>query len=70
VHSDCYRIIGVRTGNSASVKELWTQVEHGFSAVLDRTFPIARAADAHRCTEDANDNGRVALTLEPADRDG
>lgn len=69
VYSDCHRIIGVRTGNPAAVKELWTQVEHGFRAVLDRTFPIARAADAHRYMEDDNSIGRVALTVGPEDWD-
>jgi D-arabinose 1-dehydrogenase-like Zn-dependent alcohol dehydrogenase len=69
LYSDCHRIIGVRTGNAASVKALWTQVEHGFRAVLDRTFPIARAADAHRYMEDDNNIGRVALTVGPGDWD-
>lgn len=67
LYSDCHRIIGVRTGNAASVKALWTQVEHGFRAVIDRTFPIARAADAHRYMEDDNNVGRIALTLRPGD---
>ncbi len=69
LYSDCHRIIGVRTGNAASVEALWIQVEHGFRAVLDRTFPIARAADAHRYMEDDNSLGRVALTLGPGDWD-
>lgn len=69
VYSDCHRIIGVRTGNSAAVRELWTQVAHGFRAVVDRSFPIARAADAHRYMEDDNSIGRVALTLDAGDWD-
>ncbi|MER5428995.1 zinc-binding dehydrogenase [Streptomyces sp. NPDC002588] len=69
LYSDCHRIIGVRTGNPASVKALWTQVAHDFRAVVDRTFPIARAADAHRYMEDDNNVGRVALTLGPRDWD-
>ncbi|MEV4454068.1 zinc-binding dehydrogenase [Streptomyces mirabilis] len=67
LYSDCQRVIGVRTGNPASVEALWTQVERGFRAVLDRTFPIAHAADAHRYLEDDSNVGRVALTLGPAD---
>jgi NADPH:quinone reductase-like Zn-dependent oxidoreductase len=67
LYSNCQRVIGVRTGNPAAVEALWTQVEHGFRAVLDRTFPIARAADAHRYLEDDSNVGRVALTLGPAD---
>ena len=69
VYSDCQRIIGVRTANAAGVSQLWTQVEHGFRAVVDRTFPIARAADAHRYMEDDSSLGRVALTLGPGDWD-
>ncbi|MFJ1806859.1 MULTISPECIES: zinc-binding dehydrogenase [unclassified Streptomyces] len=69
LYSDCLRIIGVRTGNAASVDALWTEVEHGFRAVVDRTFPIARAADAHRYMEEDNSLGRVALTLGPGDWD-
>jgi NADPH:quinone reductase-like Zn-dependent oxidoreductase len=67
LYSHCHRIIGVRTGNAAAVKELWTQAEHGFRAVVDRTFPIAHAADAHRYMEDDNNIGRVALTTAPRD---
>ncbi|MDT0566172.1 zinc-binding dehydrogenase [Streptomyces sp. DSM 3412] len=70
VYSDCHRIIGVRTGNPAAVAELWTQVENGFRAVVDRTFPIARAADAHRYMEEDNSLGRVALSLRAEDWDG
>ncbi|MEU5592672.1 alcohol dehydrogenase catalytic domain-containing protein [Streptomyces sp. NPDC020298] len=69
MYSECHRIIGVRTANAASVRELWTQVEHGFRAVVDCTFPIARAADAHRYMEDDNSLGRVALTLGTEDWD-
>ncbi|MBE4762404.1 alcohol dehydrogenase, partial [Streptomyces sp. ND05-01C] len=36
---------------------------------VDRTFPIARAADAHRYMEDDNSLGRVALTVRPEDWD-
>ncbi|MFK0114189.1 zinc-binding dehydrogenase [Streptomyces sp. NPDC091217] len=69
IYSASQRVIGVRTANAAAVKELWTQVEHGFRAVVDRTFPISRAAEAHRYMEDDNSLGRVALTLGPGDWD-
>lgn len=58
LYSDCHRIIGVRTGNAQAVKALRTRAEQGFRAVVDRTFPIARAADAHRYTEDGNSRAR------------
>ena len=67
LYSCSYRLIGVRTGNPASIEALWTQVEQGFRAVLDRTFPIARAADAHRYLEDDTNTGRVALTFSRED---
>ncbi|WP_435283511.1 zinc-binding dehydrogenase [Streptomyces koelreuteriae] len=69
LYSNCHRILGVRTGNAEAVKALWTQAEHGFRAVVDRAFPIARAADAHRYLEDDNNVGRVALSLGPQDWD-
>ncbi|MGW0950146.1 zinc-binding dehydrogenase [Streptomyces sp. NPDC002623] len=67
LYSNCQRVIGVRTGNPAAVEQLWAQVEQGFRAVLDRTFPIAHAADAHRYLEDDSNVGRVALTVGPQD---
>lgn len=67
LYSSSHRLIGVRTGNPASIEALWTHVEKGFRAVLDRTFPIAGAADAHRYLEDASNIGRVALTLSRED---
>ncbi|MEU9349141.1 zinc-binding dehydrogenase [Streptomyces sp. NPDC048278] len=63
LYSNCQRVIGVRTGNPASVEALWAQAENGFRAVVDRTFPIGRAADAHRYLEDDSNVGRVALIL-------
>jgi D-arabinose 1-dehydrogenase-like Zn-dependent alcohol dehydrogenase len=69
LYSDCQRIIGVRTANAASVKALWTQAERGFRAVIDRTFPIAGASDAHRYMENDHSVGRVVLTLAPGDWD-
>ncbi len=56
------RILGVRTGNPASVEALWEQVGRGFRPVVDRTFAIAHAADAHRHLEADGNMGRVVLT--------
>lgn len=56
------RIIGVRTGNAGSAAALWAEVERGFRPVVDRIFPIARAADAHRHLEAADNMGRVVLS--------
>lgn len=56
------RIFGVRTGNPASVAALWDEVGRGFRPVVDRTFPVAHAAAAHRHLEADGNMGRVVLT--------
>lgn len=58
----CQRIIGVRTGNATSTELLWRHVAQGFHPVVDRTYPAARAADAHRYMESDQNMGRVVLT--------
>ena len=55
------RIVGVRTGTPESVAELWRQVGSGFRTVVDRTFPLADAPQAHRYVEQADNVGRVVL---------
>jgi NADPH:quinone reductase-like Zn-dependent oxidoreductase len=62
LYSRCQRILGVRTGNLTAVRQLWQEVDRGFRPVVDQTFPIARAAEAHRYLEADNNVGRVALT--------
>lgn len=64
LYSRCQRVLGVRTGNLASARRLWQEVDRGFRPVVDRTFPITRAADAHRYMEADNNMGRVVLTIE------
>ena len=56
------RVLGVRTGNARSADALWAEVGRGFRPVVDRTFPAARAADAHRYLEADDNLGRVVLT--------
>lgn len=56
------QIIGVRTGNAASTELLWSQVEAGFHPIVDRSFPAAQAAEAHRYLESDQNMGRVVLT--------
>lgn len=56
------RLIGVRTGNPASVAALWAEVGRGFRPVVDRAFPVAQAAAAHRHLEADGNMGRVVLT--------
>ncbi|HUD77947.1 MAG TPA: zinc-binding dehydrogenase [Streptosporangiaceae bacterium] len=62
------RIIGVRSGNAASITALWTEVDRGFRPVLDTTFPLENAADAHRYLEDGQNVGRVSLDIPQPER--
>jgi NADPH:quinone reductase-like Zn-dependent oxidoreductase len=57
------RIVGVRTGNLASIPPLWAAVEGGFRPALDRSFPLPDAAAAHRYIESDGNVGRVALLV-------
>jgi NADPH:quinone reductase-like Zn-dependent oxidoreductase len=61
------RIVGVRSGNAASIADLWTEVDRGFRPVLDTTFPLADAAGAHRYLEDGQNVGRVSLLIPPVE---
>lgn len=57
------RIVGVRTGNLASIPPVWAAVADGFRPVVDRSFPLADAAAAHRYVESDSNVGRVALLV-------
>ena len=61
------RIVGVRSGNAASIAALWTEVDRGFRPVLDTSFPLDDAADAHRYLEDGQNVGRVSLVIPPVE---
>lgn len=61
MYSLCQRAIGVRTGNPASIRAAWAEVERGFRPVVDRSFPRDRAADAHHYVESDTNVGRVTL---------
>jgi NADPH:quinone reductase-like Zn-dependent oxidoreductase len=62
LYSRCQRIVGVRTGNAESARRLWREVGEGLRPLIDRTFPVARAAQAHRYIEAGDNLGRVVLT--------
>lgn len=61
LYSRCQRVIGVRTGNPASVQASWAEVPRGFRPVVDRSFPLDQAAEAHHHVESDTNVGRVAL---------
>jgi NADPH:quinone reductase-like Zn-dependent oxidoreductase len=55
------RVVGVRTGTPESVAELWREVGRGFRTVVDRSFPLHDAPDAHRYVEHGDNVGKVVL---------
>lgn len=57
-------VLGVRTANLDSVRRVWQDVARGFRTAVDRSFPIAQAADAHRYVERQDKVGRVLLTAD------
>jgi NADPH:quinone reductase-like Zn-dependent oxidoreductase len=65
LYSFGHRIIGVRTGNLASLDRLWAEVDRGFRSVVDRTFMITDAPSAHHYIEAGENVGRVLLDLNP-----
>lgn len=56
-----HRVVGLRTANRASVDGLWAEVERGLRPIVDRSFPLIRAAEAHAHVERDENLGRVAL---------
>ena len=62
LYSRSQRIIGVRSGNLRSARRVWSAAAAGLRPVIDRSFPIGRAADAHRYLEASANTGRVMLT--------
>lgn len=57
------RVVGVRTGNLASLDLAWAELAAGFRAVIDRTFPLEKAVQAHHYVASSENVGRVILTL-------
>lgn len=64
------QVLGVRTGNRDSVRGLWADVGRGFRTVVDTTFPVSQAAQAHRYVEQQSKIGRVVLTADWTTRAG
>jgi NADPH:quinone reductase-like Zn-dependent oxidoreductase len=63
LYSRNQRVIGVRTGNLPAAGQLWSEVARGFRSVVDRTFPLADAAQAHLYVEGSGNVGRVCLLV-------
>jgi putative PIG3 family NAD(P)H quinone oxidoreductase len=50
-------------------KNVWPHVEMGrLKPVVDKVFPLAQAADAHRQMEAGEHIGKIVLTIDPAER--
>lgn len=62
LYSRSQRVIGVRSGNLRSARRLWEAAAAGFRPIVDRVFPVAQAADAHRYLESDTNTGRVVLS--------
>jgi len=63
LYSTGHRVVGVRTGNLASLDRVWAEVHGGFRSVIDRSFELGDACAAHRYVEAGGNVGRVALTV-------
>lgn len=68
LYQQAQRVIGVRTGNHASLAALWAEVDRGFRPVLDTSFPLEAAAGAHQYLEDGQNVGRVSLLIPQPER--
>ena len=64
VFSRQLRIIGSRMGSLAEMREAWKLVASGaVKPVVDRVFPLERAADAHARLESRGQFGKVVLAV-------
>ena len=55
---------GERILAEAVERRVWPWVEHGqVQAIVDATFPLAQAAEAHRRLESGTHTGKVVLTV-------
>ncbi|HLH68729.1 MAG TPA: alcohol dehydrogenase catalytic domain-containing protein [Candidatus Dormibacteraeota bacterium] len=61
LYQQSQRVIGVRTATKRGVAAFWREVAPHVRPVLDRTFPLAEAAAAHRHLESSDNLGRVVL---------
>lgn len=64
------RIVGVRTGTKPDIEALWAEVDAGFGPLVDKVYPLDRAADAHRYLEGDAGAGRVLLVPDLVLADG
>lgn len=64
VFSRQLRIYGAKMGNVAEMRAVWALVEGGrLKSVVDRTFPLAAASQAHELLESRGQFGKVVLTV-------
>ena len=64
LYQQSQRVIGVRTATRQQVTSFWREVAPHVRPVLDRTFPLAEAAAAHRYLESGDNLGRVLLVAD------
>jgi zinc-binding alcohol dehydrogenase/oxidoreductase len=58
-------ILGSTMGTPREFAQALALYDQGLKPVLDRAFPLAQAADAHRRMEEAGQFGKIVLTIEP-----
>lgn len=63
LYTNGHRIFGVRTGDRESQQGIWADVADGFRPVVDRSFTLDEAAEAHAYVEADRNFGRVALLV-------
>lgn len=61
LYQQSQRIVGVKTANKHGVATFWDLVAPHVRPVLDRSFALAEAANAHRHIEASDNLGRVVL---------
>ena len=66
LYTKSQEIIGVRTSNAEARDRLWQLVaDEGVRPVVDRVYPLADVADAHRRIEAGENVGRVVVEVQP-----
>ncbi|HNV03200.1 MAG TPA: zinc-binding dehydrogenase [Vicinamibacterales bacterium] len=58
-------ILGSTMGTPEEFSSMLALFDRGLEPVIDRTFPLAAAADAHRRMDQADQFGKLVLTIQP-----
>lgn len=65
LYQKAQRIIGLRMASPAAREQFWQLIRDGkVTPIVDRVFPLEKAADAHRHIEACRNVGRSVITVE------